>query len=122
MVYDATQSGLNEALWAPNFPMPMLSSLMRMVSYETFMMDQDLGEMFLNFMLDPKIRPYAGVDLTHVAEAMGVSLPKGKKRLFERWERCLMGAKPCPYNATKAFFHAEEVIRGDRRDPTSCLR
>eukprot|EP00978_Attheya_sp_CCMP212_P001384 scaffold2890_cov57-Attheya_sp.AAC.3 len=33
-----------------------------------------------------------------------------------------MGAKPCPYNATKVFFHAEEIIRGDRRDPTSCLQ
>eukprot|EP00978_Attheya_sp_CCMP212_P001383 scaffold2890_cov57-Attheya_sp.AAC.2 len=33
---------------------------------ETNMMDQDLGEMFLNFMLDPKIpRPYAArVDLS----------------------------------------------------------
>eukprot|EP00978_Attheya_sp_CCMP212_P025708 scaffold83212_cov59-Attheya_sp.AAC.3 len=81
MVYDTTQSSLNEALWALNFPMPMLSSVMRMVSYETYMMDQDLGEMFLNFMLDPKSQPYAGVDLTHVAEAMGESLPKGKRLL-----------------------------------------
>jgi hypothetical protein len=55
MVYDATQSSLNEALWAPNIPMPTLSSLMQMIYYETYMMDQYLGKMFLNFMLDPKI-------------------------------------------------------------------
>ena len=30
------------------------------------MMDSDISEMFLNFMLDEDIRPYAGVDLSNI--------------------------------------------------------
>jgi hypothetical protein len=32
MVYDATQSGLNEALWSPNFQLPTMDTLARAVS------------------------------------------------------------------------------------------
>ena len=63
MVYDATRSGLNQAVWVPWFPMPTVLSPLRAV-VATFMSDCDVGEMFFNFMLEPKLRPYAGVDLT----------------------------------------------------------
>ena len=64
MVYDATCSGLNQAVWTPWFPMPTVLSPLRAVVAGTIMSDCDVGEMFLNFMLEPKLRPYAGVDLT----------------------------------------------------------
>jgi hypothetical protein len=41
---------------------------------------------------------------------------------WERWERCLMGFKPSPYNATRAFAWAEEIMRGDRREETNPMR
>jgi hypothetical protein len=66
MVYDGTSSGLNEALWAPSFWLPTTDSAMRMYDYATYCVDLDLGEMFLNFPMDPTIRPYAGVDLSQL--------------------------------------------------------
>ena len=64
MVYDATRSGLNKAVWAPWFPMTTVVSHLRSVAAGTYMCDCDVGEMFPNFMLEPKLRPYAGVDIT----------------------------------------------------------
>ena len=64
MVYDATRSWLNKAVWAPWFPMPTVVSRLWSVVAGTFMTDCDVEEMFLNFMLEPELRPYAGVDLT----------------------------------------------------------
>jgi hypothetical protein len=64
MVYDGTASGLSEALWAPWFSLPTVESHLSMVELGTFMADVDLGEMFLNFFLDDRIRRHAGVNLT----------------------------------------------------------
>ena len=64
MVYDVTRSGLNQVVWAPWFPMPTVLSPLRAVVEGNFTSDCDVGEIFLNFMLEPKLRPYASVDLT----------------------------------------------------------
>ena len=70
--------------------------------------DLDVGEQFLNFCLDPALRPYCGVDL------------KGyfKDAAWEGWTRCMMGLKPSPYVCIKGQLLATEVVMGDRRDPT----
>ena len=121
MVYDATQSGLNDVLWAPNFGLPTVRSHMRMISFESEMADLDMGEMFLNFPLDPKIQPYAGVDLSPLAKDMGITLKQGE-HLWERWNRLAMGMRPSPFMAIRLFWLAEEIVRGDRRDPENYLR
>ena len=64
LVYNGYSSGLNDAMWAPWFSLPTVESHLRVVDPGTFMADNDVGEMFLNFMMDFKMRPYAGVDLT----------------------------------------------------------
>jgi hypothetical protein len=51
MVYNGTSCGLNETLWAPNFFLPTPSSAARVLGYGYYMVDIDLGEMFLNFSL-----------------------------------------------------------------------
>ena len=63
-VYEGSVSGLNESIWMPLFALPTISSHLRQVEAGTFMCDLDVGEMFLNFVLHPGIRPLAGVDLT----------------------------------------------------------
>lgn len=60
MVYDATKSKLNQALWTPSFSLPSVESLVRQLEESTWMADLDLGDMFLNFMLDVELRPYCG--------------------------------------------------------------
>jgi hypothetical protein len=64
MVYDGTKSGLNAALWAPWFPLPTVDSLLQSVGPGTYMSDNDVGEMFLNFVLHASIQEQCGVDLT----------------------------------------------------------
>ena len=55
---------MNAAVWAPWFAMPTIDSHLRAVEAGTFMADCDVGEMFLNFMLEPAIRSHAGVDIS----------------------------------------------------------
>ena len=66
IVYDATKSLLNESIWAPNFFLPAVDSVLRNAETTTWYGDIDLGEMFLNNFLDEKLRPYAGVDVTGI--------------------------------------------------------
>ena len=64
IVYNGTSSGLNEALWAPGFYLPNADAATRLLMFDSFTVDADLGEMFLNFPMDPAIQPHVGVDLT----------------------------------------------------------
>lgn len=118
-VYDATKSGLNEAVWAPPFWLPTTNTLLRMMDFDTWLGDIDLGEMFLNFQLDPRIRPYAGVDLTGFCTKTEL---KGRAVLWERWCRTLMGFSPSPFTAIREELIGEEVVRGDRLDPSNIFR
>lgn len=108
VVYDATKCGLNEAVWAPNFFLPTVDSILRNACSMTWFGDIDLGEMFLNYFLDEEIRPYAGVDVSE--------LEGGNKRIFEQWIRTLMGFRCSPYIATQTFAWGEEIILGDLAD------
>ena len=117
MVYDATKSGLNRALWTPSFALPTVESLTRQLEETAWMADLDLGDMFLNFMLDADLRPFCGVDLGPLfAEEEGDSVS------WERWVRCMMGLRSSPYVCVKAMLLATEVITGDRRDSLNAYR
>jgi len=52
MVYNASKSLLNAALWAPNFMMPNINSVLNNATLTSWFGDIDLGEMFLNYFLD----------------------------------------------------------------------
>ena len=47
MVFDATVSRLKNSLWAPNFMLPSMGSLLMMVGLETHMVDLDVGGVFI---------------------------------------------------------------------------
>ena len=95
VVYDGTKCGLNQCVWAPNFFLPSVDSLLMKVSEKTWFSDMDLGEMFLNFYLDRRIRPFAGVDITNFKES--------KSKAWLRWNRTLMGFRSSPYIACKIY-------------------
>lgn len=128
MVYDATKCGLNSQLWSPNFMLPTIDMTLRNVNHEGWFGDIDLGEMFLNFPLDTKLRPYAGIDATELRESLKEldliprSVLENRGRLFMRWERCLMGLRCSPFNACKAMAWADDVIRGSRLDYNNTFR
>jgi hypothetical protein len=113
MVFDASRSGLNDALWSPNFDLPTVETLLRGVEFGTWMGDIDLGEMFLNFCLDEDLHEYCGVDLSPFCPA-----PKQRTR-WERWVRCLMGLKVSPYLTIKGSLLGLEWILGDTTCPSN---
>jgi len=112
MVYDASKSGLNDAVWAPNFSMATADSLLDLLDCQSWQTDVDLGEMFLNYPLDLKIQPYAGVDLRTLDL-------EGIQEDWRRWTRCFMGFSPSPYVTGRLSLYAEDIIRGDHCDPTN---
>jgi hypothetical protein len=92
VVYDAMKSGLNAAIWTPNFMLPTVTSILNNITGPMIFGDIDLGETFLNYFLDKRLTPLARVDL-------GTSLGQVQKRIQRpapdrtvlRWERLLMG-------------------------------
>jgi hypothetical protein len=114
LVYDGLVSGLNMSIWVPCFFLPTIRTHLRAVDEDTYMADVDIGEMFLNFVLHRQLKVLAGVDLTHY-------FLKGDtgSKVWEVWLRAAMGLRSSPYQAVQAMGVAEEVICGDRKDPTN---
>jgi hypothetical protein len=80
MVYDAIKCGLDDVVWAPNFFIPSVDSMLSVLDTNSWMGDIDLGKKFLNFPLDPKVRPFMGVNLTPY-------FGPASKTVWERWGR-----------------------------------
>lgn len=117
VVFDGTSSGLNETLWSPNFFLPSAKSAAMCMSFSSWMADMDFGEMFHNFHMDPKIRPYSGVDLGNMSSMVSnVPAAKGHSVLL-RWTRLFMGMRPSPYNAVRHYYWGEEFARGNPSKP-----
>ena len=109
MVYDGTKSGLNDALWAPWFPLPTVETMLRSVTGGTWLGDNDVGEMFLNFMLHEEVRRLCGVDFTLYFPE---ELSEEHQFLWARWTRCAMGLRTSPYQAVQGMLWAQEMILG----------
>ena len=72
------------------------------------MSDCDVGEMFLNFMLEPKLLPYARCDLTCLFPE---EISAENEFIRGCWERMLMEFSHSPYLVTKALMEVEMMIR-----------
>ena len=96
LVFDGTRNGLNSITWAPSFFLPTSTSLARILQPNTYQLDMDVGEMFLNFPLRNNIRPYCGVNLTNFND-LGITV----KERRQRWTRLWFGFKLSPYLAVR---------------------
>jgi len=113
MVYDASVSGLNDCLWVPSFVLPDTEALINLMDTTSWMGGLDMGEQFLNFPMHPGLQVFCGMDVRPY-------LSHGKsKTMWWRWMRCMMGLKPSPYFSIQGTLLAEEVVRGNRLDPTN---
>ena len=124
MVYDGTKCGLNDAVWVPSFFLPTMESHLRAVVSGTHMCDVDLGEMFLNFMMHTSMRAFCGIDVSLYDLAFGENPPTPHPSMLTllAWNRIAMGLKWSPYQAVYFIHHAEEIIRGNKDDPTNVFR
>lgn len=120
MVYDGTASGLNNSIWAPWFPLPTVDCLIRAVEPGYCMADNDVAEMFHNYMLHESMQNYCGLDLSlYFPEELQQS---GRRRLWEKWNRLAMGLTSSPYSAVQGMMIAEEVILGDPKAKNNVFR
>ena len=117
LVYDGTKSKLNAAVFAPNFYLPFLDSVLMWVNADSWLADLDLGEMFLNYFLDKKIRAFSGVDLSKLVEECDEF-----RSNWERWNRTFMGFTSSPYICCKFFGWTVDIIYGDRWDKANPYR
>jgi len=111
LVFDGTKSGINAIVWVPSFFLPTSGSLGRQLQVNTYQMDLDIGEMFLNFPLFLSIRKLCGVDLSlfdEIVKEFGSS--------FFRWCRTWMGFRPSPYLAVRFLALAVEMAIGNPHD------
>ena len=117
LVYDGTKSKLNAAVFAPNFYLPFLDSVLMWVNVDSWLADLDLGEMFLNYFLDKKIRAFSGVDLSKFIDKC-----EKNRSDWERWARTFMGFTSSPYICCKFFGWTVDIIYGDRWDQANPYR
>jgi hypothetical protein len=119
-VYNGTNSGLNAAVWAPNFWLPTTQSETDVLNYGYLSVHLDLGEMFHNFPLPHVFRPYSGLDLTPFRADLE---PEPRLGSYFRacWEKCWMGFRPSPYYGVRFYYWAKEFARGNRKDANNPL-
>lgn len=130
MVYNGTASGINDCLFAPHFGLPILLYVVRSLMSGYFQADMDIGEMFPNFMLGERLRPYSGVDVSHIRTTEGDlshhppgllrEIPdweKARTRKWERWERNWMGLRDSPYRSIQMAMVARDMAYGDHTNP-----
>lgn len=56
MVYNGTASTFNSIIWVPSFGLPNVQTLLRATTPTSWMVDLDIGDMFLNFCLHSDAR------------------------------------------------------------------
>ena len=117
LVYDGTKGGLNAVLWAPSFFLPDFSTSLMFLSFNSWVVDSDFGDMFLNFPLDERLQPYAGISLQPFESEMLAAMPglRGPDGRVPRmhWDRLFMGLKPSPCISVRHYYWGEEFVRGD---------
>ncbi len=117
IVFHTGVNKLNDSVWAPSFVLPTLKPLLQMEDSNSLMSDWDMGEMFLNFMLDPRVWRFATIDLGPIGYT-----PEECEHRWMTWARNLMCFRPSPYNSIKMYLVAVEILRGDRHDPTNAFQ
>ena len=110
MVYDGTNSGFNDLAWVPNPGLPSVKALLCGIFPTSWMVDLDIGEKKLNFMLDLDARKYVGVDVTNMFPE---ETSANQKFFWVHWYRCAMGSKPSPNHTTRAILFSEDFLLGN---------
>ena len=127
LVLNGSSCGLNKAVWASNFWLPTALTMTRQLGFNYKFVDIDLGEMFLNFPLDPKLIYYSGMDVSHFKDEIesqipGLKFDSSTARSILVNTRNWMGFRPSPEWSCRFYYLGEEFIRGDETSLNNPLR
>jgi hypothetical protein len=101
-------------------PLPLYS--IPTLGYGYYMVDINLGGMFLKVPLNESLQKYSGVDFSHYAERLRELGFHFTDDEWVHWTRCWMGFKPSPYMAVRFYYWTEEFARGNRLEKINPLR
>ena len=77
----------------------------------------NMGEMFLNWHLHPELRPFSGVDITHIKSRPDKEgWDQDRTRVWERWKKDFRGLTDSPYRSLQITIHVKLIDYGDRKD------
>ena len=76
-------------------------------------------ENFLNFVMEPRLRPHAGMDLFQLYQEKAVGRSNSVKA---QWERMMMGLAPSPYFVTKDMLVVKMMTKGSNIDSSNVNR
>ena len=138
VVFNSRSNGYNETIWVPSFMLPTWVDATNMVCKwlnmpvgvylasgspaqdytdentvfrKSDQADIDVGEMFLNFMVNVRERHALGI--RHV---MTESQGKCEETVFRRFNRLHFGGKGSPYFAYQGQVILLDICKGDRKD------
>ena len=117
IVYNATKSLFNTALWCPSFYLTDINSVLQNADSSTWFGDIYIEWMFLNYMLEEELRPYASVDVSGIF----IIYSSSRKPFIEQWERTLVELRSSPFTCTQTFGWSEDVLCEDHFDSANAL-
>jgi hypothetical protein len=117
IVYNGTSYGFHAHFLWPWFELATINTILRALEPGTRMGDIDVGDMFLNFILEARCSYLAAVNLFKYIEQLG-----GEPHHWARWGRCRMGFRPPPYQTTQSIGWAKEMMMGDRVDANNVFK
>jgi hypothetical protein len=116
-VFHAGANKLNVCMWTLSFSLLTIDSLLQIVDEHTLMADRDMGEMFLNFNLNPDTVKFACIDI------VPLKIPKEDyPHRWMCWTCNLMGLKASPYSLVRMYFVTGEIIWRDRHNRSNAFQ
>ena len=115
MVDNGTSRGLNIALWAPHFVLPIVQHTLWALLPGYSQCGMGVREIFLNFPLHPYLRLFAGVDITHIKSRLDEEgWYQDRTRVWERWAMIFMGITDSPYQSLQLLIHVSFIAYGEK--------
>ena len=106
MVDNGTVCRMNKIVWAPHFGLSTVRQTLRSLLTGYSQCDLDIGEMFINFLLNDTMEEMSGVDVQHVHSKSGADAVWEGERLedFKRWCRSWMRLRDSRYRSIQLLI------------------
>jgi hypothetical protein len=93
-----------------SFFLPNGHSALQMMMFATFLLDSDIGGMFLHFPMNQCMRPYIVVDIHHLKEVFKGTYLEQLSHIIQ-CVMLFMGCGSSPYLAVRFYYLKDEFTR-----------